>query len=157
MRVFRLARIWQTMRKLMSIIIKSLSAVAYLTVVLFMVLFIFAVIGMSCNHHSTISIIQSLNLDILVIDFRLGKQMYSEYYINSADKFDGEIPRWNFINFYNSFLLVWRVMCGEWIELLHECMFIADYTCIPVFLAITFLGNFLVILVFRISQSWVRK
>nr|XP_039270948.1 sodium channel protein type 4 subunit alpha B-like [Styela clava] len=122
MRVFRLARIWTTMRKLMSIILKSLSAVVYLTIVLFMVLFIFAVVG---------------------------KQLFGHAYINSGDKFDdGQVPRWNFVDFYHSFLLVWRVMCGEWIEPLHDCMMLVDASCIPVFLLMTFIGNFLVLNLF---------
>ena len=45
LRVFRLARMWETMNKLLSIIWKSISAVGYLTFVLFLILYIFAVIG----------------------------------------------------------------------------------------------------------------
>ena len=47
LRVFRLAQMWGTMRRLLSIIAKSIMDVGYLTIVLFIVLYIFAVIGMS--------------------------------------------------------------------------------------------------------------
>uniref|UniRef100_H2ZHJ1 Sodium channel protein n=1 Tax=Ciona savignyi TaxID=51511 RepID=H2ZHJ1_CIOSA len=120
LRVFRLARMWGTMNKLVSIIWKSISAVSYLTIVLFLVLYIFAVIG---------------------------KQLYSAKYSASASRFDdNNVPRWSFIDFYHSFLLVWRVMCGEWIEPLYDCMYITDNDglCIPLFLSITFIANFMV-------------
>ncbi|XP_078484779.1 sodium channel protein 1 brain-like [Ciona intestinalis] len=124
LRVFRLARMWGTMHKLVSIIWKSVSAVSYLTIVLFLILYIFAVIG---------------------------KQLYSKQYMASASRFeDNNIPRWSFIDFYHSFLLVWRVMCGEWIEPLYDCMYITnnDGLCIPLFLTITFVANFMILNLF---------
>uniref|UniRef100_H2ZHJ4 Sodium channel protein n=1 Tax=Ciona savignyi TaxID=51511 RepID=H2ZHJ4_CIOSA len=124
LRVFRLARMWGTMNKLVSIIWKSISAVSYLTIVLFLVLYIFAVIG---------------------------KQLYSAKYSASASRFDdNNVPRWSFIDFYHSFLLVWRVMCGEWIEPLYDCMYITDNDglCIPLFLSITFIANFMILNLF---------
>lgn len=45
LRVFRLAQMWGTMRRLLSIIATSIMDVGYLTIVLFIVLYIFAVIG----------------------------------------------------------------------------------------------------------------
>ena len=40
---------------------------------------------------------------------------------------------------------VFRVLCGEWVEPLWDCMFLADAaTCIPFFLLITFVANFMV-------------
>ena len=45
LRVFRLAQMWVTMRKLLSIISTAIMDVGYLTIVLFIVLYIFAVIG----------------------------------------------------------------------------------------------------------------
>ncbi|CAK8685583.1 unnamed protein product [Clavelina lepadiformis] len=124
LRVFRLARKWGTMQKLVSIIWKSFGAVSNLTIVLFLILYIFAVIG---------------------------KQLYSERYASGGSKFDdGQVPRWNFTDFYHSFLLVWRVMCGEWIEPLYDCLFITedDWLCIPFFLIITFVANFMILNLF---------
>nr|CAB3265896.1 sodium channel protein 1 brain-like [Phallusia mammillata] len=124
LRVFRLARMWETMNKLVSIIWKSISDVSYLTVVLFLVLYIFAVIG---------------------------KQWYSNAYMMSASRFeDNQIPRWHFGDFYHSFLMVWRVMCGEWIEPLYDCLHInnGDGRCIVLFLSITFFANFMILNLF---------
>ena len=43
------------------------------------------------------------------------------------------------------FFKVFRVLCGEWVEPLWDCMFLADpSTCIPFFLLITFVANFMV-------------
>lgn len=30
--------------------------------------------------------------------------------------------RWNFTNFWYSFMMVFRVLCGEWIEPLWDCL-----------------------------------
>ena len=82
-----------------------------------------------------------------------GKQLYSKQYSEDCRQCeDGvceankDIPRWNFTDFYHSFLLVWRVMCGEWIEPLHECLHTTcgDGLCVPLFLIITFIANFMV-------------
>lgn len=78
--------------------------------------------------------------------FYSGKQIFGSQYATSGSKFDdGLVPRWNFVDFYHSFLLAWRVMCGEWIEPLHTCMFITDSPgCIALFVPMTIVGNFLV-------------
>lgn len=85
--------------------------------------------------------------------FFLGKQLYSKQYDKNCRNCtsDGncsrneQIPRWNFNDFYHSFLLVWRVMCGEWIELLYECLNVTcgDAFCAPLFLTIMFVANFM--------------
>ena len=33
--------------------------------------------------------------------------------------FDG---RWNFTDFFHSFMMIFRILCGEWIEPLWDCM-----------------------------------
>jgi len=30
--------------------------------------------------------------------------------------------RWNFNDFFHSFMMVFRILCGEWIEPLWDCM-----------------------------------
>ena len=77
-----------------------------------------------------------------------GKQWFGARYAASAHLFGGEIPRWNFVDFYHSFLLVWRVMCGEWVEPLYDCLHITndDKFCVPLFLLITVIANFMVFL-----------
>lgn len=46
MRVFKLAQTWSTMRALLSIVLKTLGALGNLSLILLIVIYIFAVIGM---------------------------------------------------------------------------------------------------------------
>lgn len=64
MRVFKLAQSWPTMKLLLSIILNTVGALGNLTVVLAIVIYIFAVIGL---------------------------QLFRTDYV--AEKFDGEVPR----------------------------------------------------------------
>lgn len=32
------------------------------------------------------------------------------------------IYRWNFNDFFHSFMMIFRILCGEWIEPLWDCM-----------------------------------
>ena len=34
------------------------------------------------------------------------------------------MPRWNFTDFMHSFMIVFRVLCGEWIESMWDCMWV---------------------------------
>lgn len=66
-----------------------------------------------------------------------------------VDRFpDGDLPRWNFTDFMHSFMIVFRVLCGEWIESMWDCMLVGDVSCIPFFLATVVIGN-LVVSIFR--------
>lgn len=67
--------------------------------------------------------------------------MYADY----VDRFpDGDLPRWNFTDFMHSFMIVFRVLCGEWIESMWDCMLVGDVSCIPFFLATVVIGNLVV-------------
>ena len=41
-------------------------------------------------------------------------------------------------------MMVFRILCGEWIEALWDCMRAADELCMAVFLPTLILGNFIV-------------
>ena len=56
----------------------------------------------------------------------------------------GDMPRWNFTDFMHSFMIVFRVLCGEWIESMWDCMYVGDVSCIPFFLATVVIGNLVV-------------
>ena len=30
--------------------------------------------------------------------------------------------RWNFTDFFHSFMMIFRILCGEWVEPLWDCM-----------------------------------
>ena len=116
MRVFRLAQTWPTMKRILAIMISSLGALANLTLVLGIIIYIFAIIGM---------------------------QLFSDAY--TPDKFEpDDVPRWNFKDFWHSLVLIFRILCGEWIEPLWDCMRASGQLCMVVFLPTLILGNFMV-------------
>lgn len=118
LRVFKLAKSWPTLNLLISIMGRTVGALGNLTFVLCIIIFIFAVMGM---------------------------QLFGKNYIDHVDYFpDGDLPRWNFTDFMHSFMIVFRVLCGEWIESMWDCMLVGDVSCIPFFLATVVIGNLVV-------------
>ncbi|CAF4713197.1 unnamed protein product [Rotaria sp. Silwood1] len=118
LRVFKLAKSWQTLNRLMSIIGKSIGALGNLTLVLVIIIFIFAVMGM---------------------------QLFGQKY---ADKFGKDIPRWHFFDFFHAFMIVFRVLCGEWIESMWICLECVGWPCIPFFLLTFVIGNLVILNLF---------
>ncbi|CAF3628000.1 unnamed protein product [Rotaria socialis] len=118
LRVFKLAKSWQTLNRLMSIIGKSIGALGNLTVVLIIIIFIFAVVGM---------------------------QLFGQKY---EEKFGKDMPRWNFFDFFHAFMIVFRVLCGEWIESMWVCLECAGWPCIPFFLLTFIIGNLVILNLF---------
>ncbi|XP_076069518.1 sodium voltage-gated channel paralytic isoform X2 [Oratosquilla oratoria] len=121
LRVFKLAKSWPTLNLLISIMGKTVGALGNLTFVLCIIIFIFAVMGM---------------------------QLFGKNYTDKIDKFDGILPRWNFTDFMHSFMIVFRVLCGEWIESMWDCMLVGNWSCIPFFLATVVIGNLVVLNLF---------
>ncbi|XP_075215259.1 na channel protein 60E [Lycorma delicatula] len=124
LRVLKLAQSWTTMKVLLSIIISTIGALGNLTFVLVIVIYIFAVIGM---------------------------QLFSKDY--TPEKFDPDpVPRWNFSDFFHSFMMIFRILCGEWIEPLWDCMRAEKLegpgTCFAIFLPALVMGNFMVLNLF---------
>ena len=54
------------------------------------------------------------------------------------------LPRWNFDDFLHAFMIVFRVLCGEWIESMWGCIFACGYVCVPFFLLTMIIGNLVV-------------
>ncbi|XP_045484117.1 sodium channel protein para isoform X26 [Pieris rapae] len=122
LRVFKLAKSWPTLNLLISIMGRTMGALGNLTFVLCIIIFIFAVMGM---------------------------QLFGKNYVDYVDRFPGgELPRWNFTDFMHSFMIVFRVLCGEWIESMWDCMLVGDVSCIPFFLATVVIGNLVVLNLF---------
>ncbi|XP_061500103.1 sodium channel protein 60E isoform X4 [Anopheles gambiae] len=124
LRVLKLAQSWTTMKVLLSIIISTIGALGNLTFVLVIVIYIFAVIGM---------------------------QLFSKDY--TPDKFAPDpVPRWNFNDFFHSFMMIFRILCGEWIEPLWDCMRAEEKegasSCFAIFLPALVMGNFMVLNLF---------
>lgn len=75
---------------------------------------------------------------------------------DNVHKFKDGMPRWNFTDFMHSFMIVFRVLCGEWIESMWDCMYVGDVSCIPFFLATVVIGN-LVVSIFFMTHLWTSQ
>uniref|UniRef100_A0A9J7XNM5 Sodium channel protein n=1 Tax=Cyprinus carpio carpio TaxID=630221 RepID=A0A9J7XNM5_CYPCA len=124
LRVFKLAKSWPTLNMLIKIIGNSVGALGNLTLVLAIIVFIFAVVGM-----------------------QLFGRSYRECVCKISD--NCELPRWHMDDFFHSFLIVFRVLCGEWIETMWDCMEVAGQTmCLIVFMMVMVIGNLVVLNLF---------
>ncbi|KAG8197669.1 hypothetical protein JTE90_001597 [Oedothorax gibbosus] len=122
LRVFKLAKSWPTLNLLISIMGKTMGALGNLTFVLGIIIFIFAVMGM---------------------------QLFGKNYDDKKHLFpNGEVPNWNFKDFMHSFMIVFRVLCGEWIESMWDCLLVSGWTCLPFFLSTVVIGNLVVLNLF---------
>uniref|UniRef100_A0A9J7ZNJ7 Sodium channel protein n=1 Tax=Cyprinus carpio carpio TaxID=630221 RepID=A0A9J7ZNJ7_CYPCA len=120
LRVFKLAKSWPTLNMLIKIIGNSVGALGNLTLVLAIIVFIFAVVGM---------------------------QLFGKSYKDCVCKIsqDCKLPRWHMNDFFHSFLIVFRILCGEWIETMWDCMEVAGATmCLIVFMMVMVIGNLVV-------------
>jgi hypothetical protein len=105
---------------LIKIIGNSVGALGNLTLVLAIIVFIFAVVGM---------------------------QLFGKSYKDCVCKIndDCELPRWHMNDFFHSFLIVFRVLCGEWIETMWDCMEVAGQAmCLIVYMMVMVIGNLVV-------------
>lgn len=119
LRVFKLAKSWPTLNTLIKIIGNSLGALSNLTLVLAIIIFIFAIVGV---------------------------QLFGRSYWENRHKItkNGK-PRWHMMDFYHSFLVIFRILCGEWIETMWDCMVVAGPPlCLLVFLMVMVIGNLVV-------------
>ncbi|KAF6101028.1 sodium voltage-gated channel alpha subunit 5 [Phyllostomus discolor] len=124
LRVFKLAKSWPTLNTLIKIIGNSVGALGNLTLVLAIIVFIFAVVGMQL----------------------FGKN-YSELRHRISDS--GQLPRWHMMDFFHAFLIIFRILCGEWIETMWDCMEVSGQSlCLLVFLLVMVIGNLVVLNLF---------
>ncbi|XP_067994808.1 sodium channel protein type 2 subunit alpha-like isoform X3 [Melanerpes formicivorus] len=124
LRVFKLAKSWPTLNMLIKIIGNSVGALGNLTLVLAIIVFIFAVVGM---------------------------QLFGKSYKDCVCKISAncQLPRWHMRDFFHSFLIVFRVLCGEWIETMWDCMEVAGQPmCLTVFMMVMVIGNLVVLNLF---------
>ena len=77
------------MGDLLNTIGSSVGAVGNITVILAIIVYMFAVVGM---------------------------QLFQSAYEDSSNFKGGKIPRWNFSDFGHSFMVIFRILCGKWIE-----------------------------------------
>jgi len=113
----KLAKSWPTLNLLIGIIGRTMGALGNLCFVLAIIIFIFAV---------------------------MGKEMFKSEYEKYYNEEDGELPRWHFCDFLHAFMIVFRVLCGEWIESMWGCIRCSGPVCIPFFLSTMIIGNLVV-------------
>uniref|UniRef100_A0A8B9EUI8 Sodium channel protein n=1 Tax=Anser cygnoides TaxID=8845 RepID=A0A8B9EUI8_ANSCY len=123
LRVFKLAKSWPTLNTLIKIIGNSLGALSNLTLVLAIIVFIFAIVGV---------------------------QLFGSNYRDNILKINKNgKPRWHMMDFFHSFLVIFRILCGEWIETMWDCMVVAEKPlCLLVFLLVMVIGNLVVLNLF---------
>ncbi|NXH39544.1 SCN5A protein, partial [Dicaeum eximium] len=123
LRVFKLAKSWPTLNTLIKIICNSLGALSNLTLVLAIIIFIFAIVGV---------------------------QLFGRNYLLNGGKISKDCqPRWHMKDFFHSFLVIFRILCGEWIETMWDCMMVAEPSlCLLVFLLVMVIGNLVVLNLF---------
>nr|AAA58644.1 sodium channel alpha subunit [Homo sapiens] len=122
LRVFKLAKSWPTLNTLIKIIGNSVGALGNLTLVLAIIVFIFAVVGM---------------------------QLFGKNYSELRDSDSGLLPRWHMMDFFHAFLIIFRILCGEWIETMWDCMEVSGQSlCLLVFLLVMVIGNLVVLNLF---------
>ncbi|XP_035172675.1 sodium channel protein type 5 subunit alpha-like isoform X2 [Oxyura jamaicensis] len=123
LRVFKLAKSWPTLNTLIKIIGNSLGALSNLTLVLAIIVFIFAIVGV---------------------------QLFGSNYRDNRFKINKNgKPRWHMMDFFHSFLVIFRILCGEWIETMWDCMVVAEKPlCLLVFLLVMVIGNLVVLNLF---------
>ncbi|XP_047727314.1 sodium channel protein type 7 subunit alpha isoform X3 [Prionailurus viverrinus] len=124
LRIFKLGKYWPTFRILMLILSNSLVALKGLVLLLFTFMFFSAVVGL-----------------------KLFGRSYKECVCN-IDK-DCQLPHWHMHDFFHSFLNVLRILCGEWIETLWDCLKVAgQFGCLPFYMMVILIGNLLIIYLF---------
>ncbi|XP_054418358.1 sodium channel protein type 7 subunit alpha isoform X2 [Pteronotus mesoamericanus] len=124
LRIFKLGKYWLTFKILLLTLNNALMALKNLILLLVTFVFFSAAIGMTL--------------------FGLSCKAY----IYSLDK-DCELLRWHMIDFFHSFMNVFRILCGEWIETLWDCFNIAgQFSCIPFYMMVILTGNLLILYLF---------
>lgn len=120
MRVFKLARSWEDLRRLLTTIMKSVADVANASVVLLIVMFIFCLLGM---------------------------QLFGG---NFDEAFPGdEKPRAHFDNIWWAFVTVFQVLTGEnWNEVLYFTVHAVGGIGVAYFVLLSLVGNYLILNLF---------
>ncbi|XP_056243643.1 sodium channel protein type 4 subunit alpha B-like isoform X2 [Seriola aureovittata] len=124
MLVLRLARWWPTFHTFIKIIWTAVWALRNLTLILLIMVFVFTVVGF---------------------------QLFQKDYECSVCRIDSdcELPRWHMNGSFQTFLLIFRILCGEWIETMWDCMMVSDQNvCLIFFMTVVVVGNLLVLNLF---------
>ena len=193
LRIIKLAKSWPTLSKLIRIIARSLGNLGHLTLVMIIVLFIFAVVGMQllrteyeqhfiepkeafecwnrseytyngyhlkykCDDTSArknaICMKQKIDEKFFFFDLQSENDTVTNgAYILDQEAIDSlaalRFPRWHFHDFPHSLMVVFRIICGEWVECMFDCMQIGSpAVCVTLFILVFIIGNLVILNLF---------
>ncbi|KAM5279896.1 sodium channel protein type 7 subunit alpha [Ctenodactylus gundi] len=124
LRIFKLGKYWPTFENLMQTLCNSVMALKDVVLLLFTFVFFSAVFGL-----------------------KLLGQSYKDH-VCLIDQ-DCQLSHWHISDFSHSFLNVFRILCGEWIETLWGCMRVAGQSsCILFYMMVILIGNLLILYLF---------
>lgn len=124
LQIFKVGKYWPTFQLLMRTLRNSLMALKDLILLLFVFMFFSAIIGLKFFGSSYQS--SSCNINI-----------------------DCQHPRWHMNDFLHSFMNVFRILCGEWIETLWDCFNVVNIPfCLSYYMMIILIGNLLLFYLF---------
>jgi hypothetical protein len=119
-RVFKLARSWKDLRDLLATILASLKKVSTAAVLLTIIIFIFALVGM---------------------------QLYAGEFSDSA--FEGDAPSAHFDDIFWAHVTVFQILTGEnWNEVLYNGMHVNGAMAVAYFLLLSVVGNYVILNLF---------
>ncbi|KAK2842853.1 hypothetical protein Q5P01_013053 [Channa striata] len=124
LRVLRLGRWWPTFNLWMKTIWTSVKALKNLMFILFVMVFVSSMVAMH----------------LFSKDYQVHVHRISS---------DNTLPRWHMCDFFHAFLIVVRILCGEWIETMWDCMVVSGQTkCLIFYFVVLIIGNLLVLNLF---------
>ncbi|XP_040827933.1 sodium channel protein type 7 subunit alpha [Ochotona curzoniae] len=124
LRIFKLGKYWPTFEILVLTLGNSLEALKDVILLLFTFIFFSSVFGM-----------------------KLFGRSYKQHLSHTDSDF--QLPRWHMCDFFHSCMNVFRILCGEWIETLWDCMEVAGQPqCVLFYMMVILIGNFLIIYLF---------
>ncbi|XP_028841357.1 sodium channel protein type 4 subunit alpha-like [Denticeps clupeoides] len=83
----------------------------------------------------------------------MGMHLFGDGYRERACHLDTacQLPRWHMADYFHSFMLVFRALCGEWIETMWDCMVVSGPAMTILFYTVILLTGKLVLVYFFIS------
>lgn len=120
LRVVRLAKRWPSFNMLIRLMAKSMGALRNLTLVLVIMVFFFSITGL---------------------------HLFRKDYVNNVCRISADcmLPRWHMGDFIHAFLVIFRILGGEWIETMWDCMEVSGQsTCLIFYMMVLVIGKLLV-------------
>lgn len=127
LRIFRSARKWQALRKVMATLMRTLPAIAPLSMLLFLLIVIYALLGMML----------------------FGGKFYFPYRDDCVPWKECAVPRANFDDFMTAFVTVFQILTGEdWNMIMYDSAATVGMASTAYFVVVVIVGNYIVLSLF---------